>query len=80
MPTSPIWRGFMANADYVWITGDAFTDMRLLIEGAIVLYEEDAGDIMRLLRGEKNREVRYAVNRSFAGERSPCISRSTGCF
>ena len=52
----------MVNADYVWITGDAFTDMRLLIEGAIVLYEEDAGDIMRLLRGEKNREVRYAVN------------------
>ena len=48
----------MVNADYVWITGDAFTDMRLLIEGAIVLYEEDAGDIMRLLRGEKNREVR----------------------
>ena len=41
MPTSPIWRGFMVNADYVWITGDAFTDMRLLIEGAIVLYEED---------------------------------------
>ena len=62
MPTSPIWEGFMVNADYVWITGDAFTDMRLLIEGAIVLYEEDAGDIMRLLRGEKNREVRYAVN------------------
>ena len=25
----------MVNADYVWITGDAFTDMRLLIEGAI---------------------------------------------
>ena len=62
MPTSPIWEDFMVNADYVWITGDAFTDMRLLIEGAIVLYEEDAGDIMRLLRGEKNREVRYAVN------------------
>ena len=49
MPTSPIWEGFIVNADYVWITGDAFTDMRLLIEGAIVLYEEDAGDIMRLL-------------------------------
>ena len=41
MPTSPIWEDFMVNADYVWITGDAFTDMRLLIEGAIVLYEED---------------------------------------
>ena len=52
----------MVNADYVWITGDAFTDMRLLVEGAIVLYEEDAGDIMRLLRGEQNQEVRYAVN------------------
>ena len=50
------------DADYLWITGDAFTDMRLLVEGAIPLYEDDAGDIMRLLKGDEHREVRYAVN------------------
>ena len=48
--------------DYLLITGDAFTDMRLLIEGAIALYEDDAGSIMRLLAGDDHREVRYAVN------------------
>ena len=48
--------------DYLLITGDAFTDMRLLIEGAIALYEDDAGSIMRLLAGDDLREVRYAVN------------------
>ncbi len=50
------------DADYLWITGDAFTDMRLLVEGAITLYEDDASDIMRLLKGDDHREVRYAVN------------------
>lgn len=50
------------DADYLWVTGDAFTDMRLLVEGAITLYEEDAGSIMRLLAGDDHREVRYAVN------------------
>ena len=50
------------DADYLWITGDAFTDMRLLVEGAITLYEDDASDIMRLLKGDDHRKVRYAVN------------------
>lgn len=50
------------DADYLWITGDAFTDMRLLVEGAITLYEDDASDIMRLLKGDDHREVRCAVN------------------
>ena len=50
------------DADYLWITGDAFTDMRLLVEGAITLYEDDASDIMQLLKGDDHREVRYAVN------------------
>ena len=48
--------------DYLLITGDAFTDMRLLVEGAITLYEDDAGSIMRLLAGDDHRKVRYAVN------------------
>ena len=39
----------MVNADYVWITGDAFTDKRLLVEGAIVLYEEDPHSHIRHL-------------------------------
>lgn len=28
--------------DYIWMTGNAFSEMRLLLEGAIVLYEGDA--------------------------------------
>ena len=48
--------------DFMWIAGNAFSEMRLLVEGAITLYEDDAGDIMRLLKGDDHREVRYAVN------------------
>ena len=38
------------DADYLWITGDAFTDMRLLVEGALNLFEDDAGVLCRLAR------------------------------
>ena len=48
--------------DFMWVTGHAFSEMRLLVEGAVTLYEDDAGDIMRLLKGDDHREVRYAVN------------------
>ena len=34
--------------DYMIITGDAFSDMRVQIEGAVVLYEGDAGILTRL--------------------------------
>ena len=52
----------MPEEDYLLITGDAFTDMRLMIEGAITLYEDDTGNIMRHLSGADLREVRSAVN------------------
>ena len=34
--------------DYLWITGNAFSEMRLLIEGAVDLYEDDAMPLNRL--------------------------------
>ena len=36
--------------DFMCVTQSAFSEMRLLVEGAIVVYEEDAGILCRLAR------------------------------
>ena len=48
--------------DFMWITGDAFSDMRLLIEGAIVLYENDTSVLSRLAADAEEWEARSAIN------------------
>ena len=48
--------------DYLWVTGNAFSEMRLLIEGAIVLYESDAGDLCGLTIKTDMPKARYALN------------------
>ena len=48
--------------DYLWTTGNAFSEMRLLIEGAIVLYEGDASDLCGLTVKADMPEARYALN------------------
>ena len=48
--------------DYLWVTGNAFSEMRLLIEGAIVLYEGDASDLYGLTIKADMPEARYALN------------------
>ena len=48
--------------DYLWVTGNAFSEMRLLIEGAIVLYEGDAGDLCGLTIKADMPKARYALN------------------
>ena len=48
--------------DYLWITGNAFSEMRLLIEGAIVLYEGDASSLCGLFVKADMPEARYAFN------------------
>ena len=48
--------------DYLWITGNAFSEMRLLIEGAIVLYEGDASSLCGLSVKADMPEARYAFN------------------
>ena len=50
MPTSPIWRDeqMKLEDDFMWITCHEFSEMRLLIEGAVDLYEDDAMPLNRL--------------------------------
>ena len=48
--------------DFVSTAGDMFSDMRLLIEGAIVLFENDASSIMQLTRGKELYRAQYAFN------------------
>ena len=36
--------------DFMWITSHAFSEMRLLVEGALNLFEDDAGILCRLAR------------------------------
>ena len=48
--------------DYLWVTGNAFSEMRLLIEGAILIFEEDAGPLFRLARDAEQHEAMTAMN------------------
>ena len=48
--------------DFVSNAGGIFSDMRLLIEGAIVLFENDASSIMHLTRGKEHYQAQYAFN------------------
>ena len=34
--------------DFMWVAGNAFSEMRLMVEGAITLFEDDAGVLCRL--------------------------------
>ena len=36
------------DKDFVWVAGNAFSEMRLMVEGAIVLYEGDAVPLYNL--------------------------------
>ena len=36
--------------DFMWVTGHAFSEMRLLVEGALNLFEDDAGVLCNLAR------------------------------
>lgn len=46
--------------DYLWMTGKAFSEMRLLLEGALVLYEGDAAQLYDRTTG--SREALIAFN------------------
>ena len=48
--------------DYLSITGDAFSDMRVLIEGAITIFEDDTTPIVRLCTQHKEYDARTAFN------------------
>ena len=52
----------MMNEDYLDFTADAFCGMRLIVEGAIVLYEGDALPLDTLAKEANLSEARTAFN------------------
>ena len=48
--------------DFMWVAGNAFSEMRLLVEGAITLFEDDAGVLCRLAREAQKNEAQLALN------------------
>lgn len=64
MPTSPILRDIMMKPedDFMWITSHAFSEMRLLVEGALNLFEDEAGVLCRLAREADKIEALDAFN------------------
>ena len=48
--------------DFLCVTGDHFSEMRLLVEGAIVVYEEDAGILCRLAQEAEKYDALRALN------------------
>ncbi len=50
------------TGDYVWNTGNTFADMRLIVEGAIVLYEDDALPLYEQADAAGQQEARTAFD------------------
>ena len=48
--------------DFMCLTDSHFSEMRLLIEGAILIFEEDAGPLFRLARDAEQHEALTAMN------------------
>ena len=48
--------------DFMCLTGSTFSELRLLVEGAIRLFEDDAGCLLRLARDAENHEAASALN------------------
>lgn len=48
--------------EYLWKSSDAAAEMRLLVEGAIALYEEDAMSLQSLARDNRKPEAATAFD------------------
>ena len=48
--------------DFMWVAGNAFSEMRLMVEGAITLFEEDAGILCRLAKDAEKWDADSALN------------------
>ena len=48
--------------DFMWVAGNAFSEMRLMVEGAITQFEDDAGVLCRLARDAQKNEAQIAFN------------------
>ena len=64
MPTSPIWREIQMKLDnnFVGMASNHFSEMRLLAEGAIALYETQGTALCRMARDADNNEAQIAFN------------------
>lgn len=52
----------MDMADYLDVTGDTFSDLRVLVEGALSLIEDYTGSLNRLATEAGMEEARTALN------------------
>jgi len=48
--------------DFMWITSHAFSEMRLMVEGALNLFEDDSGLLCRLAREAGELEAMRSLN------------------
>ena len=48
--------------DYLDITADTFSEMNVIIQGAIAIFENDTGPLNRLATQHKEYEARMALN------------------
>ena len=48
--------------DFMWVAGNAFSEMRLMVEGAIIMFEEDASVLCSLARDAEKHEALSAMN------------------
>ncbi len=48
--------------DFMWITSHAFSEMRLMVEGALNLFEDDSGLLCRLAREADELEAMRSLN------------------
>ena len=48
--------------DFICLTNSVFSEMRLLVEGAIIMFENDAGVLCRLARDAEKHEAMSAMN------------------
>ena len=63
MPASPYGgKAMILEDDFMWITSHAFSEMRLMVEGALNLYEDDSGVLCRLAREADELEAMRSLN------------------
>ena len=64
MPTSPIWREIQMKQETIFLSVAAnhFSEMRLMAEGAIALYENQATVLCSMARDADNHEAQIAFN------------------
>ena len=53
---------FQTFSTYLWSTGNAWTDLRLLAEGAVSLYENECASLASLAAKEEKTETILAID------------------